>query len=211
MLRDLPLKLEYRSDVDDILRDFFYPCLEQCSLYYECINKFSLDMLMSLIAHYKHFAAGDVVMKIVMGYRLDIKDINTLANIYSGNISNSKNADNLRVISNLLQTETLRLRVAITDLLDENSGFERTGIIGDSNGDYVVFINAGKELFHKKYENFEIVDVFTSWSDTDRANLKMKMFDQLWNNELKHAQVYDYDYATKYNILKYDLDWVIND
>jgi len=36
-LRDIELKEEYRSDIDDIVAEFFFPCLGQCIEYDRCV------------------------------------------------------------------------------------------------------------------------------------------------------------------------------
>ena len=37
-LKNLNLKEEYRSDEDDIVAEFFFPCLSNCIEYDRCVN-----------------------------------------------------------------------------------------------------------------------------------------------------------------------------
>ena len=40
-LKNINLKEEYRSDVDDIVAEFFFPCLSNCIEYDRCVNYLS--------------------------------------------------------------------------------------------------------------------------------------------------------------------------
>ena len=47
-LKNLNLKEEYRSDVDDIVVEFFFPCLGNCIEYDRCVNYLSIQALATI-------------------------------------------------------------------------------------------------------------------------------------------------------------------
>ena len=53
--------------------------------------------------------------------------------------------------------------------------------------------------------------MFTSWNDKSRVERKMKDFEDLWENNTKYVQVYDFMYAIKNNLLKYSSEWLYQD
>ena len=72
-LRNLSLKEIYRSDRDDIISEFFVPCLANCIEYSRCVERISAKSLTTII-----LAIGDdpdTRVRIVSGHRFGAKDI----------------------------------------------------------------------------------------------------------------------------------------
>ena len=66
-LRNLSLKEIYRSDRDDIISEFFVPCLANCIEYSRCVERISAKSLTTII-----LAIGDdpdTRVRIVSGHR----------------------------------------------------------------------------------------------------------------------------------------------
>ena len=59
-------------------------------------------------------------------------------------------------------------------------------------------------------QDFESVDVFTSWNDSSRTKTKIADFENLWENKTKNLEMYDYAKAERENILKYSAEWAID-
>ena len=73
----------------------------------------------------------------------------------------------------------------------------------------VAYTGTSNETFNTENRNFESVDVYTSWNDRPRVDIKVSDFERLWNNETKYVQVHDFAYAYQNNLLKYDSNWAI--
>ena len=84
---------------------------------------------------------------------------------------------------------------------------EKMGIFKDIHNNIIAFTGTSNETFDYQSRNFESVDVFTSWNDKDRIEIKTKDFDKLWNNEIKYIRVYDFLEAEKKSLLKYAVEW----
>jgi len=74
----------------------------------------------------------------------------------------------------------------------------------------VAFTGTSNETFDPQNRNFESIDVFTSWNDKSRVDIKTKDFENLWLNNTKNISVYDFDDAVKKNLLNYSAEWVLN-
>ena len=75
-LRNLSLKEIYRSDRDDIISEFFVPCLANCIEYSRCVERISAKSLTTII-----LAIGDdpdTRVRIVSGHRFGAGDTNKI-------------------------------------------------------------------------------------------------------------------------------------
>ena len=211
MLREMNLKLEYNSETDDILQDFFTPCFSACTTFDLCVDYFGLDNLISMVERFEGFAAGNVRMRIVMGHKFRIRDINMLTKMLAGNYNGKgNNGITLDRIMNMLLQNKIMIRIAVPTDESNNVFNERLGLFGDNYRNMVAFTGAliyAPEI-HKE---FETVDVFTSWNDPERVARKKRNFQSLWDGTIKAGRVYDFTYAEQHGLLKYSYDWMIND
>ena len=87
---------------------------------------------------------------------------------------------------------------------------EKIGIFRDEHDDVIAFTGTSNETFDPQNRNFESIDVFTSWNDKSRVEIKIKDFENLWQNKTKNLQVYDFEHAVKNNLLSYSAEWALN-
>ena len=105
----------------------------------------------------------------------------------------------------------LAVKVAVPND-EEISGIftERVGIFTDKAGDVVAFTGTSSHTFDMQNQDFESVDVFTSWNDPSRTKTKIADFENLWENKTKNLEMHDYAKAERENILKYSAEWAID-
>lgn len=211
MLRDLTLKIEYNSENDDILRDFFVPCFSACTSFDRCVDYFALKNLVSLVDGFGDFAAGNVRMRLIVGHKFGIRDINTLSKIFLGTYSR-KGSDGpaLDRIMGMVQQKRIRIRTAVPASDESNNVFnERLGIFGDDSGNMVAF--SGTLVYSPEGEKeFETVDVFTSWNDPERVARKRRNFEYLWEDRAKSVRIHDFAVADRQGLLKYSSEWAVH-
>ena len=65
-------------------------------------------------------------------------------------------------------------------------------------------------MLARQSNNFESIDVFTSWNDKSRIETKIDDFEKLWTNETNSVKVYDFEYAENHNLLKYSSEWAVS-
>ncbi len=215
-LRDLTLKEEYRSDRDDIISEFFVPCLSNCIEYDRCIEYVSVKSLTTLALGFENFVNNQAKMRIITGHRFRASDLDLLTKLMLNNkkeisfkgsfIRNSK----LKILKDIVENHKLQVKIAIPNSEEIVGAFdEKIGIFLDENDDVVAFTGTSNETFNSQNRNFESVDIFTSWNDKSRVETKIKDFEELWENKTKYVEVYDFDYAEEKNLLKYTSQWAL--
>lgn len=215
-LQEIGLKEEYRSDRDDIISEFFVPCLSSCVEYNRCVDILSIHTLTTIAMTFENFTEGRTRLRMITGHRFRSSDLDILASLFSEKrlslegkmIKNEKIARLQRLVS----SGQIELKVAIPNSDHIVGSFsERIGIFKDGNGDAVAFTGTSRESFSVHTRNFESVDVFTSWADRTRIERKVKNFERLWENKTKHVEVYSFPDAEKDHLLKYTSEWVMGD
>ncbi len=215
-LRKLSLKEEYRSDRDDIISEFFVPCLSNCIEYDRCIEYVSIKSLSTLALGFENFAKNKAKMRIITGHRFRASDLDLLSKLFANQNWDIKLNSNLirdskiKMLKEIVDNHKLEIKIAIPNSEEVVGSFtEKIGIFLDENDDAVAFSGTSNETFNAQNRNFESVDVYTSWNDKSRVETKIKDFEELWENKTKYVEVYDYEYAQRNNLLKYSSQWAL--
>jgi hypothetical protein len=214
-LRDIKFEEEYRSDRNDIVAEFFFPCLSNCIEYDRCVDFLSIRSLASISMGFDNFTTGKAKLKMVTGNRFKISDLNILTKLFSEKYTKRFDGrlikDNkIQKLQDFINNGQIELKIAITNSEDIANLFsERIGIFTDENNDMVAFTGTSSSL-STQTRDFESVDVFTSWKDKSRVQRKIKDFEDLWKNNTRYVEVYDFTYAEENNLLKYSSEWAFN-
>ena len=215
-LRDIALKEEYRSDRDDIIAEFFVPCLGNCIEYDRCIEYISVKSLSTLALGIENFIKNQAKMRIITGHRFRAADLDLLTKLMLNHndlkLKGSFIRDTkVKMLKGIVDNHNLEIKIAIPNSEEVVGSFtEKMGIFLDKNDDVIAFTGTSNETFNTQNRNFESVDVFTSWNDKSRVERKIKDFEELWENKTQHIEVYDYEYAEKNNLLKYTSQWALD-
>jgi len=223
-LRDLPLKQEYRSDKDDVVSEFFIPCLTNSIQYDRTIEFISVKSLSTLTFGLENIQDHHAKIRLVSGHRFSTSDLKSIVKLFDQHNTNRLNGrinlDNkignfiqdskIRQLKKIIEDFKLEVKVAIPNSEYVDGVFEeRMGIFRDTNDDVVAFSGTSNVTFDAENRNFESVDVFTSWDDKTRVDNKIKNFEDLWANRTKYVEIYDLVYAEKKNLLKYTTEWAV--
>jgi hypothetical protein len=162
----------------------------------------------------QNFIAHDGKIRLITGHRYKSADLDILEKMFirKNKISNGNSIHNnkLTILYDLIQKNKIQIKIAIPNSEEVDGSFsERIGIFRDENDEMVAYTGTSNETFNLDNRNFESVDVFTSWNDKERVQIKITDFESLWNNKTKYVQVYDFTYAFEHNLLKYDSKWAI--
>jgi len=223
-LRDLPLKQEYRSDKDDVVSEFFIPCLTNSIQYDRTIEFISVKSLSTLTFGLENIQDHHAKIRLVSGHRFSTSDLNSIVKLFdqhnTSRLNGKINLDNkignfiqdskIRQLKKIIEDFKLEVKVAIPNSEYVDGVFEeRMGIFRDTNDDVVAFSGTSNVTFDAENRNFESVDVFTSWDDKTRVDNKIKNFENLWANRTNYVEIYDLVYAEKKNLLKYTTEWAV--
>lgn len=216
-LREIELKEEYRSDRDDIVTEFFFPCLSNCIEYDRCVDLLSIESLATISMAFENFSGGKAKLRMITGHRFRTRDLTLFTKLFSEKFTKSFEGKLIRdtkiqKLQDIVDNGQIELKIAIPNSEQvANSFSERIGIFRDEYDQTVAFTGTSRESFSTQTRDFESVDVFTSWNDKSRVERKMKDFEDLWENKTKYVEVYDFMDAEENSLLKYSSNWILQD
>tara|TARA_B100002003_G_scaffold18172_1_gene15019 strand:+ start:61 stop:720 length:660 start_codon:yes stop_codon:yes gene_type:complete len=215
-LRDLSLKQEYRSDVDDVVSEFFIPCLTNSIQYDRTVEFISIKSLSTLTFGLGNMQDHHAKIRLVSGHRFSTTDLNIIKKLFDQHTNHRFNGNLIRdhkitELQKIINDFKVQIKIAIPNSEYVDGIFEeRMGIFRDTNDDIVAFSGTSNATFDAENRNFESIDVFTSWDDKSRVETKINNFEKLWNDETKYVQVYDLIFAERKNLLKFTTEWAIS-
>jgi hypothetical protein len=215
-LSDLRLKLSYRTGRDDLVNDFFIPCMNASVIYRRAAGYFTSAGLALAARGVANLASRGGKMQLVVSPYLDPDDVTalraaaeapldalraiaakSLADIEDAIIKNRLNA-----LAWLAAAGLLKIKLALR--LDSGGGYtrgifhEKAGIFTDSAENHVTFSGSSNETAGGLLENFESIKVFCSWKDAEgRVQEEIDNFEALWNDATPGLKVIDFSSAGK--------------
>lgn len=227
-LLDVNLKKEYRSPRDDIVNDFYIPLLTEAKLYKRSVGFFSSSSLIEISygitnlvnnsGHIQLIASPNLLEEdieaINKGYELREDVIERALMQYITEPQNYFEEERLNLLATLIAQEKLDIKIAFS-LKNDKLGLyhEKLGLIYDNENNVIAFSGSMNETENAFINNYEIVDVFTSWEDKDRVNIKENAFNKLWDNQDSSALICDFPTIVKEKLLSYKkdkVDWEID-
>ncbi len=210
-LSALPLRLAYRTGRDDLVRDFFVPCLEAAVLYRRAAGYFTSAGLALAARGVASLALRKGRMRLVVSPHLEPDDIAALEraeadptavlrSIAARTLADIEDAivkDRLNALAWLAAAGLLEIKLALR--VDPRGSYLRglfhvkTGIFTDADGRQVSFIGSANETAGGLVENFEHIEVFRSWADPEaRVQATVEDFEHLWRNDTPGLRVFDF-------------------
>ena len=227
-LLDVNLKKEYRSPRDDIVNEFYIPLLKESILYKRSVGFFSSSSLLEISYGITNLINNNGKIQLIVSPNLSEEDIDAINKGYEvrENVierallqyitepTNYFEEERLNLLATLIAEEKLDIKIAFS-LKNEKLGLyhEKLGLMYDKENNIIAFSGSMNETENAFINNYEIVDVFTSWEDRDRVDIKAKAFDRLWDNEDSSAVVCEFPKVAKEKILSYkkeNVDWDID-
>jgi DNA phosphorothioation system restriction enzyme len=214
LLPSLPLRLSYRTGRDDLVRDFFIPCLETSVLYRRAAGYFSSSGLALAARGVASLASRGGKMKLVVSPHLQPDDVEalqaasdkpadairaiaarSLADIEDALIKDRLNALAWMAASGLLEIK-LALRLDPQGNYSRGIFHEKAGVFSDSTGNHVTFSGSSNETAGGLVENFESIKVFRSWKDPEgRVQEEIDNFEAMWNDTTPGLQIIEFSTA----------------
>lgn len=216
-LQKLNLKFCYRSDKDNIIEDFYYKALKEACVYQRAVGYFSTQSLLLLENGLDLFIENGGKIFLIASPQLSEDDINLIQNGYENREEILKKLvlDSLYIpedddeikslsrIERLIALGNLEIKIAF----NQKCGIfhEKIGIITDCIGNKIAFTGSLNETCNALKNNFESIDLYFSWDNRDFCRIieKQKDFDDLWNNNTKGIEVFDFSVAIKNKLISY--------
>jgi superfamily II DNA or RNA helicase len=209
MLRQLQLKGVYKSDEDDILRDFYFPTLSTANRYDRAVGFFSASTLSHAAQALSVFIGGGGAIRLIVGAFSDAEDIAAVKEgLRLKEISEKVGASFVTELDRVVDDELFqhrfnalawlvglgRLEVRVA-LRPKGMYHDKVGIISDAAGDSVVFSGSANESAAALLPtfNYESIDVFPAWRSELRGYFEphRASFERLWGNQSRGTVVID--------------------
>lgn len=221
-LREVTLKKEYRSLIDNVVQDFYIPLLREAKFYQRAVGFFSSSSLIEISKGISEMASSGGKIQIVASPHLSDEDVMAIRKGYANRERVIEEAlmselldthadyysfERLNLLANLIADGVLDIRIAYTE--DKNGigmYHEKMGIITDAFGNRVAFSGSMNESATAMLLNYETIDVFRDWMDAnekERVLLKADAFHALWNDFEPNVHVLEFPNVTDAFIEKY--------
>lgn len=218
-LRDLPLRQSYRSDEDNLVRDFYVPCLSVSTLYRRAVGFFSSSALAAAAKGLHVFVGGGGQMQLIASPVLSPEDIAAIESGYTERQAIESAAvervltapqfahpvrQRLELLAWLIAANRLDVKIVVRSSAAGNGLYhEKLGLFSDGN-DFVAFTGSPNESATGLEANFECIDVYCSWrvEDRDRAETKVAQFEKLWEDRTTSLSVYPFPEAARRSLLR---------
>ncbi len=226
-LQRVTLKPDYRSGEDNLLRDFYIPCLEQSKKYYRAVGFFSSTALAAAARGLARFIKKSGEMYLVASPFLEEQDAKALMEAWNDptkfevvithvllkaldpqQLESLLIRRRLECLAWLASEQRLQIRIAVPrveDGLDPRGIYhEKLGIFEDQVGNVVAFSGSINETASGWTGNFEAFDVFASWAteDAERARRKKEVFHKLWTDAAPGLRVVEFPEAAREQLIR---------
>jgi len=216
---DLKIKTEYRSLLDDVVKDFYTPVLIEAVLYKRAVGFFSSSALIELMNGIMGLVRNGGKIELVASPKLSLDDIEAIEDGFERRkeiieeclireLATPKGRfeqERLNLLSNLIAHGVIELKIAFLEK-DNNIGMfhEKMGLMYDAEDNIIAFTGSMNESATAFSHNYESIDVFTSWSnELDRVMSKQSAFNAIWNDYEPNIKVVSFAGVEKEIIERY--------
>ena len=197
------IKLSYNSLSDQIVLDFYIPCLEKAVRYKRAVGFFSSNILLQISKGLGAFADNGGRMQLLVSPKLekadydaikkgyDIKDYvsDKIVENFDFNADFDQRDDRFSMLSYMISSGLLDINIVALEENNDSAMFhKKVGILEDSDGNYIAFSGSGNETYNGYNQNDEDFEVFCSWTSDEnesRCSMKEMEFDRIWKGQQK--------------------------
>lgn len=215
--KSIELKTEYRSLHDNIPRDFYIPLLSEAVSYKRSVGFFSSSILSHIALGIASLAKNGGYIQMVASPQLSSQDIEAIKKGYDERQKREiiqtalfrelkepatlVERERLNLLASLIANGTMDIKIAVT-----KSGMyhEKLGLLEDREHNIVAFSGSPNETAFALEHNYETMDVYTSWADSEnRIEKKVKSFNSIWNGTEENLTTIDFPELTVEIIKRY--------
>ena len=219
---DVEIKTEYRSRLDNVMKDFYIPVLKQAVLYKRAVGFFSSSALLEMSAGLCGLVKNGGKIQLIASPRLSAEDIEAIneglrrrdeviEEALIRELTSPKGPQEtarLNLLSNLIASGVLEIKIAFLETDNMVGMFhEKMGLMYDADNNIIAFSGSMNESFNAFRQNYEAVDVFTSWTrDEDRVLAKQSAFNAMWNDYEPSIRVREFPQVSDLIVSRYMVD-----
>lgn len=220
---DLKIRNIYIVPRNDVVNDFFVPVLAQSVRYDRGSAYFSSQALYEMTVGIKGLIDNGGKMRYIIspenlsqedidaihdGYkrRDDYKRGNLLSRTeYYFNPQNYYEKERLSILAYLIANSYLDIKIAIPKNVQHKGVFHyKFGVFTDNVGNEILFNGSNNETENAIHNNNEIFNTYSTLKGDDECISEVSsLFEDLWNNNDKYDEVFDFPEDIKAKILTY--------
>lgn len=203
---------------EEVLDVFYRPVLAQSSLYQRGAAYFSITFYLRLMDALVEFVLRGGIVQLVTSVHLDEETVASVSRGYEltdqdmtarlqsvlddyqarGPLRELDEAK-LDVIANMIAARRFVMKVAY--LPTRGIYHEKMGVFSDDVGNAVSFIGSANATVNAFHENFETVNVFSSWTYSKIVEEHREHFRKMWRNEIPELRVIPFPEAVEQKLL----------
>ena len=215
------IQLSYNSLSDEIVVDFYIPCLEQAVVYKRAVGFFSSTILLQISKGLGAFADHGGKMKLLVSPKLEPEDYEAIKKGYDVrhyvtekmikdfdfNIEFNQRDSRFEMLAHMIASGMLEIKVVVLEENNDIAMFHRkVGIMEDASGNQIVFSGSGNETYNGYNLNDEDFEVFCSWKSDEseqRCSIIDLRFEIVWNGVQKGLITIPFPEVIKNKLLTY--------
>ena len=215
------IQLSYNSLSDEIVLDFYIPCLSQAKIYKRAVGYFSSNILLQVSKGLGAFAENNGKMKLLVSPKLEPEDYEAIKKGYDAkeyitkkiiddfdfNIDFDQKESRFEMLSYMISSGLLEIKIIVLKENNEIAMFHRkVGIMEDEVGNQIAFSGSGNETYNGYNLNDEDFEVFCSWKSDEseqRCAIKDLEFERAWNGTDKNLITIPFPDVIKNKLLTY--------
>ncbi len=218
-IKDIGIKNEYRSLIDDVANDFYIPLLSNAVLYQRAVGFFSSSALTMIAKGIEKLVENNGNIQIIASPKLSASDIEEIRKGYEvrqvienslirelDHVGNHDEIEKLSYIARLVADGVLDIKIAFLTTKNEVAMYhEKMGLITDADGNTVAFSGSMNESENAFKDNYESFDTFCSWTfDSERVFQKQMAFKAIWEDYEPGIETLEFPVAARDRLYEYN-------
>lgn len=220
-LQDISFLDTYWSGENDLINEFYIPCLSESIEYCRAVGYFSASILCYITNGLFPFIQNGGKIRILCSTNLSREDEKALSlgydirRILQNKIESeltvalNLNLANIKNLCWLVKNDRLDIKICLRlkpgSPMRPSLFHEKFGIFKDTSGNSVSFLGSINETYGGWIENEESFEVSMSWipSLTKRVESKEQRFENLWNGIAKDVITYSFPEACRQQLIEH--------
>lgn len=225
LLTDLVIDRSYRSNKNNMVKDFYNPVLSTAITYKRAVGYFTLSSLINASQGLTKLIENGGKVEIIASPKLTSEDIETITLGYKmkndvyldalirelSDINSNSIKEKLNYIATLIADNRLDIKIALMD--DYSAYHEKFGLVEDIMGNSIMFTGSMNETENGQYRNFESFVVFKSWDPEGKeyiSDYKINFAD-LWENKTERLSVIPFPDVLRNKLIEFKKEKIVSE
>lgn len=197
------IQLSYNALADNIVADFYIPCLKHAVVYKRAVGFFSSSILLQISEGIGAFADHGGKMMLLVSPKLEADDYEAIKRGYDArqhltdkivknfdfNVDFNQRDARFEMLAYMISSGLLEIKIVALEKNNSTAMFHRKdGIMIDELDNQIAFSGSGNETYNGYNLNDDEFEVFCSWKSDEseeRCAIKDFTFDTIWNGNKK--------------------------